>query len=127
MKQYKILIVDDEEEICTLLSSILCMDFPHIEATLALNGQEAIEKLDQTLFHLIICDYSMPIKNGYQVFVHNQKKYNAPFIMLTGDFPDKYPELYNLTEIHPHNTIMTKPFSPHLMLETVQKILTDIK
>ena len=61
----KILLVDDELEIVSILSELL-EDFDH-EVTTAGNGQEALEKLDNDKFDVMILDNQMPILTGEDV------------------------------------------------------------
>ncbi|MFZ4712349.1 MAG: response regulator [Bacteriovoracaceae bacterium] len=121
-KKKHIFIVDDEEEISSLLSYLIKNDFD-VETTLLKNGEEAIFQLEQQNPDMIICDYTMPIKNGLDVLRRNHQLKNCPFIMLTGDFPDKYPELASIKNLNQHNEVLTKPFSPVAILDLIEKIL----
>ncbi len=57
----KILVVDDELPMCTILNELLCDDY---QVTLAANGQEAKILLGSTPFDLVITDLVMPEMNG---------------------------------------------------------------
>ena len=61
----KILLVDDEQEIVSILSELL-EDLDH-EVTTAVNGQEALEKLENDKFDVMILDNQMPILTGEDV------------------------------------------------------------
>ena len=80
-EQNKILIVDDEKIIRDFLSDVL-NDYP---LSLAENGKEAIEKLQQENYRLIITDLKMPEVGGIQV-VKAVKKMNPNVcvIVITG-------------------------------------------
>jgi len=60
----KILIVDDMDDICTLLADLLSAH-KHIVLT-AKNGAEVEEKYSKIPFDLMICDIMMPIKGGLE-------------------------------------------------------------
>ncbi len=64
----RVLIVDDEPDICDLVSDML--DFPHIEDK-ASNGVEAVTAVKVALrgntpYDLVILDVSMPKMNGHE-------------------------------------------------------------
>lgn len=59
----KILVVDDEVEVCDLLKSILELEL-NCEVHLAYDGHEAYQKLKASKFDLIITDFKMPIMDG---------------------------------------------------------------
>jgi len=61
----KILIVDDEKNIRTTISAYLFS--LGYELDLAVNGQEALEKLKSSRYDLILLDIKMHIMNGIQV------------------------------------------------------------
>jgi len=82
----KILIVDDEEVILSLLQSIYGKAGNQIEV--AENGAIALEKLKQHLFDLILIDLRMPEMNGEQFFAHLKEKWpelTSRVIFMTGD------------------------------------------
>ena len=79
----KILIVDDEIEICNMLSR----HFRYIgyEVDTASNGAEAIEKLDKSNFRVVISDIIMPKMDGVELLRAIKKEYPmAHVIMMTG-------------------------------------------
>jgi DNA-binding NtrC family response regulator len=61
------LVVDDEEPVLQLLAEIFNSEFSEIEITTARDGQEAIEKLRQTAFDILVTDLKMPRVDGLQV------------------------------------------------------------
>ena len=79
----KVLIVDDEEKIREILR--LHLKKKNYNIVEAVNGEEAIEKLNHEPFSLMICDIKMPQKNGLEVLEYTKKKFKTlPVIMLTG-------------------------------------------
>ena len=65
MKPVKILVVDDEANICQNVKKILSKK--NYEVTTALNAEEALEKLAKDSFALLISDIVMPGKNGLEL------------------------------------------------------------
>lgn len=61
------LLVDDEEPIRQLLVEVFETEFPDIETTTSENGREAIEKLRQNAYDILVTDLKMPEVDGLQV------------------------------------------------------------
>ena len=115
----RILVVDDEELIQTLLKEILTEE--GYEVTCASNGDEAIELLEKSRFELIITDIVMPGRSGVDV-LRAAKRIDPsyPVIFITG-FPsvDTVVKLVNLGAAD----YITKPFDTDLIKVTVAKVL----
>ncbi len=77
----KILIVDDDANICELLRLYLQKD--GFSTAVALNGQVALELLERENPDLILLDIMMPHLDGWQVCREIRKTSNVPIIMLT--------------------------------------------
>jgi len=61
----RILIVDDEKNIRTTLSAyLLSLGY---EQGIAVNGQEALDKLKDSKYDLVLLDIKMPVMNGIQI------------------------------------------------------------
>lgn len=78
----KILIVDDERSIRNSLREIL--EFEKYKVEEAVDGEEALEKIKDTLYDLILCDIKMPKKDGVEVLEQGLLITDAPFIMISG-------------------------------------------
>jgi len=85
----KILIADDDIELCNLLKEYLEQEDMQIE--ICHNGQQAIELVADQKFDLMILDVMMPVKNGFDTLTELRKTNNLPIIMLTakGDKIDR--------------------------------------
>ncbi|MBN2381519.1 response regulator [bacterium] len=84
IKVNKILLVDDEKFILSLLIDIL-EDRAHTIIT-ASNGKEALDMVRMEKPDLVISDVMMPIMNGFQLLVEiraNPETEELPFILLT--------------------------------------------
>jgi len=102
----RILLVDDEESIQTLLSYPLRKD--GYEVISAQDGQEALERFAEARFDLVILDLMLPKLDGIEVCRRMRSRSQVPIIMLTAkdDEADKVTGL----EIGADDYI-TKPFS----------------
>lgn len=102
----RILLVDDEQSIQTLLSYPLRKDGYHV--TSALNGREALQRFGEGRFDLVILDLMLPSLDGVEVCRQLRRRSQVPIIMLTakGSEADKVAGL----EVGADDYI-TKPFS----------------
>ncbi len=76
----KILIVDDESDIRTLLKILLTKE--GYEADTASGGLEALKKLENTFYHLIISDIRMPDLSGLELLKLIQEKSPRSMVIL---------------------------------------------
>lgn len=85
----KILIVDDEKNICELLK--IYVEKEGYIAQTAFDGKSAIQKFNDYNPDLVLLDLMLPIIDGWQVCKEIRKKSNCPVIMLTakGETIDK--------------------------------------
>lgn len=82
----KILIVDDNSTNIQLLGEVLSCEGYEIEY--ALNGQEAVDLVEEESFDLILMDVMMPIMDGYTACKEIKKiknKSNIPIIFITAN------------------------------------------
>ena len=102
----RILLVDDEQSIQTLLSYPLRKDGYHV--TSALDGSEALRRFEEGRFDLVILDLMLPQMGGVEVCRALRSRSQVPIIMLTakGSETDKVAGL----EVGADDYI-TKPFS----------------
>jgi len=102
----RILLVDDERSIQTLLSYPLRKDGYHVTA--ARDGREALQRFDEARFDLVILDLMLPQMDGVEVCRELRSRSQVPIIMLTakGGEMDKVAGL----EVGADDYI-TKPFS----------------
>jgi len=102
----RILLVDDEQSIQTLLSYPLRKDGYHV--TSATDGREALQRFAEGRFDLVILDLMLPKLDGVEVCRELRSRSQVPIIMLTakGSETDKVAGL----EVGADDYI-TKPFS----------------
>lgn len=81
MSQAKILVVDDDRNICELLR--LYLEKEGFTPILAYDGEMAVEKYEEHKPALILLDIMMPKLDGWQVCREVRKTSNVPIIMLT--------------------------------------------
>jgi DNA-binding response OmpR family regulator len=102
----RILLVDDEESIQTLLSYPLRKD--GYEVVLAGDGGQALKRFDESSFDLVVLDVMMPVLDGLEVCKRLRARSTVPIIMLTAK-SDEVDTIVGL-ELGADDYI-TKPFS----------------
>jgi two-component system NtrC family sensor kinase len=118
---HSILVVDDEESIQRLLGSILQMDGHKVDT--ARNGSEALERLSQSRYDLVITDIKMPDMDGrelYQRLLSLDRALAEHTIFITGDTvsPDTRMFLQNV-----RNPCLAKPFRVREVRDTIAAML----
>lgn len=115
----KILIVDDEESIRTLLDYNLKKE--HFITVMAENGIEAIRLVEIEKPDLILLDLMLPKMDGIEVCKALRKaEINTPIIMLTAK-SEEFDKVLGL-EIG-SDDYMTKPFSPREVIARIKAVL----
>ncbi len=76
-----IIIADDDIELCHLLKQYL--ENENMAVEICHTGQQAIEKINQQPFDLLILDVMMPVLNGFDTLSNLRKNNDLPVIMLT--------------------------------------------
>lgn len=85
MGRLKILVVDDEEDIRTILSDRLEMN--GYEVVTASDGMEALKKIEETSPELVLLDIEMPKLNGMQVLGRIKNEHPGTMvIMITANY-----------------------------------------
>lgn len=77
---HKILLVDDDRELTSLLKELLEME--GFSVIIAYDGEQALTLLDSTI-DLLLLDIMMPKKNGIDTLKEIRRQYQIPVIMLT--------------------------------------------
>ncbi|MBO4432020.1 MAG: response regulator transcription factor [Clostridia bacterium] len=118
MENQKILIVDDDSNICELLRMYLNKD--GFDTAIATNGEEAIDLVIKYKPDLILLDIMMPKLDGWQVCREVRKTSEVPIIMLTakGEVFDKILGL----ELGADDYI-SKPFDTKEVLARIKAVL----
>ncbi|BGE82194.1 alkaline phosphatase synthesis transcriptional regulatory protein [Staphylococcus petrasii] len=119
----KVLVVDDEQSIVTLLKYNLETAGYIVEV--AYDGEEALEKVNEVQPELIVLDVMLPKKDGIEVCKTIRSDKNlVPILMLTAK-DDEFDRVLGL-ELGADD-YMTKPFSPREVVARVKAILRRSK
>lgn len=115
----KVLVVDDEQSIVTLLKYNL--ETAGYIVDVAYDGEEALKKVKEVKPELIVLDVMLPKKDGIEVCKTIRSDKNlVPILMLTAK-DDEFDRVLGL-ELGADD-YMTKPFSPREVVARVKAIL----
>ena len=117
----KILLVDDDTELTSLLTDILEMEgFDIIEAN---NGEQGLSKVDDSI-DLILLDVMMPNKDGLEVLRSLEQARQIPVLMLTakGDDLDSVIGLELGADDY-----LAKPCNPRVLVAHIRAVLRRSK
>ncbi|MCX7101884.1 MAG: sigma-54 dependent transcriptional regulator [Methylobacter sp.] len=82
MKQYDVLVVEDDLSLCEALCDTL--EIGGYRVISARNGTEALTKLEVGKFKLVVSDVQMPVMDGFQLLKNMQHKYSStPILLMT--------------------------------------------
>jgi len=120
MEPVKILVVDDEANICQSVKKILSKK--NYDVTTALNADEAIQKLAKNSYALLISDIIMPGKNGLELLkmVKNQWPLTKAMIMTAFASTDTAMKSIRLGALD----YIPKPFTPQELRTKVGQALS---
>ena len=81
-----LLVVEDEADVASILVEALARDGHHVE--IACNGVEALEKLSNRTYDLVLSDTRMPVMDGESFYAEMRRRFptlRSRIIFLTGD------------------------------------------
>ena len=118
MANEKILVVDDDVNICELLRLYLTKE--GYQVTIANDGEEGLEKFNQVKPDMVLLDVMMPRMDGLEVCRRIRKLGNTPVMMLTA----KGQKSDRITGFNAGaDDYLPKPFDPDELLSRVRAIL----
>ncbi|HDR8244556.1 DNA-binding response regulator [Bacillus thuringiensis] len=118
MKNYHILVVEDDQEIQELIKQFLMTQ--QYKVIVASDGLEGMKHFNKQSFDLILLDVMMPNLNGFEVAKMIRSQSNIPIIMLTA-LEEEQDQMkgFDLGI----DDYITKPFSFHVLMRRVEAVL----
>ncbi|MCT4642293.1 MAG: response regulator [Bacteriovoracaceae bacterium] len=117
----KVLTVDDDPVMLELYQEILPASYKVVVAS---NAQEALFKLKNERFDLVLTDYKMPKKSGV-VFIKEVREFEqrnklpeTKFILISGDIDSAKAEMINEVECE----VLNKPFAPNELQQKIDRL-----
>ena len=117
MKQYKVLIVDDEVRILNFLSSKLKVS--DYEVFTASNGYKALEQIQSQEPDIVVLDVLMPKMDGFETLKEIRGFSSVPVIILSarGSYTDKVKGLKLGADDY-----LSKPFNPDELVARIEAV-----
>ncbi len=115
-----VLLVEDNKDVITYLSSFLSNQYQIVTAT---NGQEGIEAAYSIIPDLIVSDVMMPEKDGYDLCATlkmDERTDHIPIILLTAK-SDQYSRITGLKE--GADAYLSKPFNKEELIVRIEKLI----
>jgi CheY-like chemotaxis protein len=123
-KSKKILIIDDETDVITYLTTFF--NDNGFETIYANNGKEGVQKAITEKPDIITLDVSMPEESGVRALrdlQENEVTKNTPVIIVTGVSLDFKRFIETRKQVHPPEGYFEKPIDRAKLLEKVKELL----
>ncbi len=121
MERLSVLLVDDDEELCGLLTRAMQPD--GIDLTAVHDAGAGLQRATTEPWHLVILDVMLPGGNGIETLAKIREKSKVPVIMLTARGEERY-RIKGL-EVGADDYV-GKPFSPRELVARIRAILRRV-
>jgi two-component system response regulator CpxR len=117
-KEYSLLLVDDDVELCALMKEFFAEAGHHLDC--AYNGQTGLARALNGAYDLVILDVMLPIFDGLTVLQQLRQRKDLPVIMLTArvQHQDRIVGLNTGADDY-----LPKPFDPDELLARIRAVL----
>lgn len=115
----KILIIDDDLDMCTLLSRFL--NKKGYEAEMALNGIKGLARFNEAHFDIVLCDFRLGDRSGKEILVKIKEiKPETIVIIITG-----YSDIKTAVDVIKKGAFdyITKPLIPDEVINVIEKAI----
>ncbi len=120
MQPRRVLIVEDEINLAAVLLASLEKLGPEYAAEVAYSGREALARMEQHHYALLVTDYSMPGMNGLELARRARQAYpDTQIVLMTAYTPEK---LLSMAGDVTLDGILTKPFSIAEFRQLVERV-----
>ena len=117
----RVLLVEDDPH--NLRAIAIYLTLMGVQVEQARNGYEALRKLDQDTFHVVVSDIRMPGINGLDLTKRiHQKRHSLPVVLMTGD--PSAPPLSALGESDAVD-LLVKPFLPRELIKRIRRAVGE--
>jgi CheY-like chemotaxis protein len=129
LKRAKILLVEDNEFNQMVAEDTLREVLPGINVEIAVNGQEAIDKIRNTTYDLVLMDIQMPVLDGLSATKIIRRELSSPakdvkIIAMTANVLQEDVQRYLEAGM---NAYVSKPFRQEELLEKMSALLSEHK
>jgi len=117
----RVLLVDDDESVREVMRGHL--ETRGFAVTEAENGREALERLDEGTFELIILDMVMPVMGGAETYAEVRRRLPSQRILIYSGH-SREDDVAPLRD-HPQTAYLRKPFGHDALLQCMGELLTE--
>jgi len=117
----RVLLIDDEEYICSLIVSLSELSKIECSITVSINGKQAEAEIYDREYDLYIIDILLPLKNGVDLAKQVRQLNDNPIIFITGK-PMSQKEHESL-ETEFDAKVFKKPFSTDELIKHIDRLL----
>ncbi|PIE64910.1 MAG: hypothetical protein CSA26_06140 [Desulfobacterales bacterium] len=118
---YRILVVDDEEDMLWMLQRNLNKGMPHVEVLAASSGEEALAILSDKAVSLVITDINMPGMNGLDLLIEVSNRYPDTGVIMMTAYPSNAYEREAM--MSGSLRFVEKPFDINDMRDIVNRVM----
>lgn len=115
----RILFVDDEAAVLTLLQAICRRIGPDWDVAFADGGRKALEMMEEGPFDVVVSDMRMPDMNGVELLMEVMQKYPSTARIILSGYADQQLVLRSLGATHQY---LSKPCDVSLLKSTIHRI-----
>ena len=119
MRNYRILVVEDDSEILEMLVQWL-QDFNHCPTTATCCGDEALDELNGQSFDLVLTNNMMPGMLGVELAALVRRRGGPPVIMISGFYNR---EMRFKAFANGAKAYVRKPFDLEWLLELIETVM----
>lgn len=120
----KILVVDDDQNVRTVLKTLL--EYNNHEVTLATNGNEGIKKYKEEKHDLILLDIIMPEKEGLETIIELKRDYpDVKIIAISGGGIGGPMDYLEMAELFGALKTIDKPFFEKDVINAIAEVLGE--
>ena len=120
----KILVVDDDDQICAIVRRLLRND-DH-DVSVVTKATQALSKLDSQHFDLLIVDLVMPKQGGIDLIMEIRAQHNQiPIVVMSGQIPVGGESVSRLVARYGASSALAKPFSGDDLKAAVASALAE--
>jgi len=117
-----ILLIDDDQDVRDVCTELLCGAGYDVDS--ARDGYEALKKIEESAYDLIIVDINMPLVDGIDFYLRAVRKspeMKKKFLFMTGDIYGEQEALDMFVKTE--NSVLKKPFTKDIFLKAVAETL----
>jgi CheY-like chemotaxis protein len=119
-----ILVVDDDPDAVTYLTTLL--EDNGFATITAMDGAEALQRIDEQMPDLVALDVAMPEKSGvavYRALKEDERLKSIPVIIVTGMSEDFKKFISTRRQVPPPEGYISKPVVPSQILSMIGELL----